>query len=94
MTCKAPPPSSQDKETRNGKCTRPKAPLEDINLPPWQRQIGSSPTTFRAFRNNQNEDWKEEDKVKKSSGRVTGPKAFLKDINLPPLHDKKIVALP
>ena len=32
-----------------------------------------------------NEEWKEEDKVKKSSGHVTRPKAFLRDINLPPL---------
>ena len=34
----------------NGQRTRPKAPLKDIHLPPLQRQIGSSPTTFRAFR--------------------------------------------
>jgi hypothetical protein len=29
---------------------RPKAPLKDINLPPLQRQVDTSPTTFRAFR--------------------------------------------
>ena len=37
----APPRSSHEEKTRNGNCTRPKAPLKDINLPPLQR-----PTTL------------------------------------------------
>ena len=68
------------------KCTKPKAPVKDINLPPLQRQIGSSPTTFRAFRKITMRSEKEEGKVKKSSGHVTRPKVLLKDMRRPPLR--------
>ena len=74
-------PSEDDKVKE--KCTRPKDPLKDINLPPLQRQIGTSPTKFRK------QQWgverrRQGEAVKKSSGHVTRPQAFLND----PCNDK------
>ena len=65
--------------TRNGKCTRPKAPLKDIHLPALQRQVVALPQSEPC----------EEDHVKKRRGNSTGPKAFLKDMQLPPLQRQK-----
>ena len=49
------------RKRREMKCTRLKAPLKDINPPPLQRQIGTSPTTARALwrRQCEEETWKQ-----------------------------------
>ena len=69
------------------KCTKPKAPVKDINLPPLQRQIGSSPTTFRAFRKITMRSEKRKAR-RRAVDTLPGPSFFLKRCAYHPCDDR------
>ena len=69
-------------------CTRPKAPLKDINLPPLQRQIGTSPTTVRAFRKITMRSEKRKTRWRRAAGTFLGRRFFLKTCAYHPCNEK------
>ena len=67
---------------------RPKAPLKDINLPPLQRQVNTSPTTFRAFRKITMRSEKRKARWRRAVDTLPGRSFFLKTCAYHPCDEK------